>query len=172
MQWLRELLSPKPSSGSPRLVLAPGTWEGLTEDDEEIEGYGFDLYDQAGALVTRQAQGLRSLNIWVVNVAGVSYRPKELQNPAFAPGKKLRLKPDTDNKFDKSAVGIWDSGGRLMIGYVPAAQSAEVKAALRTGLEALSMFEFRKDERRVGLRVLIAPRVDLPRMAHPPVQTS
>jgi hypothetical protein len=90
-----------------------------------------------------------------VPLAGASYRVEELQDDAFAPGRRLALVPEPDNEHDANAVAIWDEGRRVQAGYVPAEVAAEV-----TGDEqAVSLWEFRGDDgRRVGLRVLLAPK--------------
>jgi hypothetical protein len=91
----------------------------------------------------------------IVPVAGASYRLDALADAAFAPGSELALVPEPDNPHDPNAVGVWDAGRRLQAGYVPADSTARVPAEA----QALSLWEFRDDGgRRVGLRVLIAPR--------------
>lgn len=89
----------------------------------------------------------------VVPVAGTSYRAEALQDPAFAPGSGLALVREPDNPHDPNAVAVWDEGRRLQAGYVP----AEVAPVLTGDEQALSLWEFLEDGRRVGLRMLIAP---------------
>src|SRR4051794_27545875 len=90
----------------------------------------------------------------VVKVAGASYRLDELQDDAFAPGRKLALVREPENEHDPNAVGVWDAQRRVQAGYVP----AEVAPEVRGDEQALSLWEFRDDEnRRIGLRVLLAP---------------
>jgi len=90
----------------------------------------------------------------VVKLAGASYRLDELQDEAFAPGRRLALIPEPDNEHDPHAVGIWDAGRRVQAGYVP----AEVAPGLSGDEQAVSLWEFRgEDGRRIGLRVLLAP---------------
>jgi hypothetical protein len=101
--------------------------------------------------------------IHVIAVAGVSYRLDTLQDDAFAPGKRLTLRPEPDNEHDPHAIGIWDEAGRLQAGYVPAETARELAA---DQWQAVSLREFRDDEERGGLRVLLVPRdawVGLPR---------
>lgn len=92
--------------------------------------------------------------IRVVKVAGTSYRAEALQDDAFAPGRRLALVPEPENPHDPHAVGIWDAERRLQAGYVP----AELAPAVRGDEQAVSLWELREGDRRVGLRVLIAPR--------------
>jgi HIRAN domain len=89
----------------------------------------------------------------VVHVAGASYRIEALQDDAFAPGQALALVPEPDNEHDPNAVAIWDAARRLQAGYVP----AEVAPDLGGDEQALALWEFVEDGRRIGLRVLIAP---------------
>jgi HIRAN domain len=89
----------------------------------------------------------------VIKVAGASYRADALQDPAFAPGARLALVREPDNPHDPNAVAVWDESRRLQAGYVP----AEVAASVRGDEQALSLWEFVEDGRRVGLRVLLAP---------------
>ena len=89
----------------------------------------------------------------VVHVAGASYRLDALQDEGFAPGERLALVREPDNEHDPNAVAIRDERRRLQAGYVPADAAPE----LRGDEQAIALWEFREDGRRVGLRVLIAP---------------
>jgi HIRAN domain len=88
-----------------------------------------------------------------VKVAGASYRAEALQDDAFAPGRRLALVREPDNEHDPNAVAIWDAERRLQGGYVP----AETAPELRGDEQAISLWEFREEGRRVGLRVLVVP---------------
>jgi hypothetical protein len=103
----------------------------------------------------------------VVKLAGASYRPEELQDEAFAPGRRLALVREPDNPHDPNAVAIWDAAQRVQGGYVP----ADVAPALRGDEQAISLWEYREEGRRIGLRVLIVPHdawVPEPREPAPP----
>ena len=89
----------------------------------------------------------------IVKVAGSSYRGDALQDAGFAPGRRLALVPEPENAHDPNAVAIWDAERKLQAGYVP----AEVAAEVGGDEQAVALWEFREDGRRVGLRVLIAP---------------
>jgi hypothetical protein len=86
--------------------------------------------------------------IRVVPVAGVSYRLEALADASFDPGRRLSLVPEPDNPHDRHAVGIWNAGRTLQLGYVPAAVAPE----LAGDEQAVSLW--RVDG---GLRVLLAP---------------
>jgi HIRAN domain len=119
---------------------------------------GYWLRDAA----TGEAVGWRDPRVRVVKVAGVSYRLEALQDDAFAPGRRLALSREPDNEHDPNALAIWDAQRRKQVGYVP----AEVAPELEGDEQAVSLWEFREEGRRIGLRVLIAPadaRIQEPR---------
>jgi hypothetical protein len=89
----------------------------------------------------------------VVKVAGASYRAEALQDDSFAPGRRLALVPEPGNPHDPHAVAIFDEDQRLQAGYVP----AEVAPTLTGDEQAVALWEFVEEGRRIGLRVLIAP---------------
>jgi len=111
---------------------------------------GYWLRDAAsGAALKWDDERLR-----VVKVAGASYRFDELQDDAFAPGRRLALVREPENEHDPNAISIWDADRRLQAGYVP----AEIAPELRGDEQAVALWEFRDDDgRRIGLRVLLAP---------------
>jgi hypothetical protein len=111
---------------------------------------GFHLRDAE----TELPLGWTDERILVVKVAGASFRGDALGDDAFAPGRRLALVAEPDNEHDPNAVGIWDSERRLQAGYVPAETAARMRA---DDWQAVSLWEFVEDGRRIGLRVLIAP---------------
>jgi HIRAN domain len=117
----------------------------------ERTGSGYRLRDTA----TNELVHWEDPRVHVVRVAGTSYRLEALQDEGFDPGKRVALVPEPDNEFDPHAIGIWDLEGRAQAGYVP----ADVARGLEAGeLQAVSIWEWREDDRRVGLRVLLAPK--------------
>jgi hypothetical protein len=109
---------------------------------------GYWLRDAA----TGEAVRWSDPRVRVVKVAGVSYRFDSLQDEAFAPGRRLALVQEPENEHDPNAVGVWDAERRLQVGYVP----AEVAPELRGDEQVVSLWEFREEGQRIGLRVLIA----------------
>jgi HIRAN domain-containing protein len=90
----------------------------------------------------------------VVAVAGVTFRPGNVEDASFDPGRRLALVADPDNEHDPNAVAIWNEEQTLQAGYVP----REVAPELGGDEQAVSLWEFRGDDgRRIGLRVLVAP---------------
>jgi HIRAN domain len=105
---------------------------------------GFHLRDAAtGEPVRWEDERIR-----VVPVAGVTFRPEALDDPAFEPGRRLALVPEPDNEHDPNAVGIWNEERSVQAGYVP----REVAPDLRGDEQAVSLWRVEG-----GLRVLIAP---------------
>ena len=84
----------------------------------------------------------------VLPVAGASYRLEALADEGFAPGRALSLVPEPGNEHDPNAIGIWNAGRTLQVGYVPAAVAPE----LRGDEQAISLWRVES-----GLRVLIVP---------------
>jgi HIRAN domain-containing protein len=91
--------------------------------------------------------------IRVVPLAGASYRRDALQDPGFEPGRRLALVPEPENTHDPNAVAVWDAERTVQGGYVP----AEVAPELSGDEQAVSLWEYREENERIGLRVLIAP---------------
>lgn len=125
----------------------------------ERSGAGFRLRDAA----TQQWIREEDPRVRVIKVAGVSYRLEALQDDAFAPGRRLALVAEPDNEHDPNAIGVWDAGGRLQAGYVPAEAARELNAE---DWQAVSLREFFEGGQRGGLRLLLAPHdawIGLPR---------
>lgn len=112
---------------------------------------GYWLRDAATEEVVRNDDP----RIRVVHLAGVSYRLDAVQNAAFSPGQRLALVPEPDNEHDSHAIGVWDAEQRVQGGYVPAEVARELDSS---DWQAVSLLEFFEGDRRVGLRVLLAPR--------------
>jgi hypothetical protein len=111
---------------------------------------GYWLRDAA----TGQAVPWDDERLRVVKLAGSSYRLDELQDAAFAPGRRLTLVREPENEHDPNAVAVWDADRRVQAGYVP----ADVAPLVRGDEQAVALWEFRgEDGKRIGLRVLLAP---------------
>src|SRR3982751_7052130 len=55
----------------------------------------------------------------VVAVAGVTFRPGNVDDASFDPGRPLALVPEPENEHDPYAVAIWNGDRTLQVGYVP-----------------------------------------------------
>ncbi|HEY6605542.1 MAG TPA: HIRAN domain-containing protein [Gaiellaceae bacterium] len=117
----------------------------------ERAGDGFRLRNAATEELLREEDP----RIRVVRVAGASYRVDALQDSGFAPGRRLTLVPEPDNEHDPHAIGIWDEAGLAQAGYIPADVARDLDAA---EWQAVSVREFFEGGKRLGLRVLLAPR--------------
>jgi HIRAN domain-containing protein len=84
----------------------------------------------------------------VVAVAGVTFRPGNVDDASFDPGRRLALVPEPDNEYDPNAVAIWNEERTIQAGYVPATVAPELEG----NEQAISLW--RVDG---GLRVLIVP---------------
>jgi hypothetical protein len=112
---------------------------------------GYRLRDAA----TEELVRYEDPRIHVIKLAGISYRLDAVQDDAFAPGSRLALVPEPDNEHDPNAVGVWDAERRVQAGYVP----AETAAGLDAGQwQAVSLLEFFEEGKRIGLRILLAPK--------------
>ncbi len=106
---------------------------------------GYHLRDAAtGERVRWEDPRLR-----VVAVAGVTFRPGNVDDASFDPGHRLALVPEPENEHDPNAVAIWNQVRTLQAGYVP----RETAAELRGDEQAVSLWRVEG-----GLRVLIVPR--------------
>jgi hypothetical protein len=84
----------------------------------------------------------------VVPVAGVTFRPGNVEDVSFDPGRRLALVREPENAHDPNAVAIWNEERTLQAGYVP----REVAPELSGDEQALSLWRV-----EAGLRVLIVP---------------
>ena len=82
----------------------------------------------------------------VVAVAGVTFRPGNVDDASFDPGRRLALVPEPDNEHDPRAVGIWNEERSLQAGYVP----RDVASELAGDEQAVSLWRVEG-----GLRVLV-----------------
>jgi len=105
---------------------------------------GYHLRDAAsGERVRWEDPRLR-----VVAVAGVTFRPGNVDDASFDPGRRLALVPEPENEHDPNAVAIWNQERTLQAGYVP----RETAAELSGDEQAVSLWRVEG-----GLRVLIVP---------------
>ena len=110
----------------------------------ERGGAGYYLRDAAtGEPVRWEDPRLR-----VVPVAGVTFRPGNVDDASFDPGSRLALVREPENEHDPNAVAIWNEQRTLQAGYVP----RETAAELVGDEQAVSLWRVEG-----GLRVLIVP---------------
>jgi HIRAN domain len=127
-------------------------------DETDFEWYGFHIHDENKHVLSYAEAENLGLGIKIFRVAGVDFRADELQREEFAPGEVLKLIPETDDKYDRNAVGVWDRSGRFMVGYVPKEVNPWIRAAMTVPQHAaISLAEHRKDGKRVSLTVMFGP---------------
>jgi hypothetical protein len=110
----------------------------------ERAGAGYRLRDAASGESVRWEDP----RLHVVPVAGVTFRPGNVEDGSFNAGRRLALVAEPDNEHDPNAVGIWNEERTLQAGYVP----REVAAELGGDEQAVSLCRVEG-----GLRVLIVP---------------
>jgi hypothetical protein len=78
----------------------------------------------------------------------VTFRPGNVDDASFDPGRRLALVHEPENEHDPNAVAIWNEDRTLQAGYVP----RETVAELAGDEQAVSLWRVEG-----GLRVLIVP---------------
>ena len=140
-----------------RLAPAMETFIGGSNEPVASSGYRFD----PDCDIDPDAPALKRLGFSMFPVAGVSYRHEALQDPAFAPGRPVRLVPEPENPADSSAIAIWDEELRIQVGYVPRGSLRRVRFALKAGRikRALVVWQYRgmNSGDRSGIRILTSP---------------
>jgi HIRAN domain-containing protein len=146
------------AGGPVRLSFERRDWQADSESGAPLDGRGFVLLDGGRSLAWTSPR-LAESGVEVLKVAGTSYRLEELQDPGFAPGSPVVLRPEPDNPHDPNAIGVWNAAGSAQAGFVPRESAAElVRRIASEPLEAFALWEWRDaDGRRCGLRILIAP---------------
>jgi len=88
------------------------------------------------------------------------FHDRALQEPVFAPGQLLHLRPEPTNPYDTNAVMVWDSEERHHVGYVPAEQAASIAEGIQDGRSyARVIWEWLTvDGERTHLRMLVSHR--------------
>ena len=78
----------------------------------------------------------------------MTFRPGNVDDASFDPGRRLGLLREPENEHDPNAVAIWNEERTLQAGYVP----RETAADLAGDEQAVSLWRVEG-----GLRVLLAP---------------
>ena len=78
----------------------------------------------------------------------MTFRPGNVDDASFDPGRRLALVREPKNEHDPNAVAIWNEDRTLQAGYVP----RETAAELAGDEQAVSLWRVEG-----GLRVLIVP---------------
>ena len=78
----------------------------------------------------------------------MTFRPGNVDDASFDPGRRLALVRELENEHDPNAVAIWNEDRTLQAGYVP----RETAAELAGDEQVVSLWRVEE-----GLRVLIVP---------------
>jgi HIRAN domain len=137
-------LSPRPSD--PSLSCSTGMkLDACWYSDEEWRGYV--------PLVRRR--DLLDHHAFVTWVAGITHHSDAADLPDFAPGSEVVLRPELDNPFDESAVGVWNATGTVQVGYLPAVIVHDLPR-LSEDRHGLMVGEMVQGTDRIGLWVVVA----------------
>jgi hypothetical protein len=93
-------------------------------------------------------------------VAGTSSHQDALQSDDFSPGSSLSLVLEPENVSDPGAVKVCSFDRSTQIGYVPRELAPKVGTTLRREevARSISLWEETRQNRRVGLRVLVVSK--------------
>ena len=122
---------------------------------------GYQLVDDGGSFLGRDAPELAERGLRVVGVAGAArHHAEALISDEAAPGCPLRLRRDPGNPHDPDAIAVDTADGRLQLGWVPREVAAELAGEIDAGRQfaAVSLREQRRSPRdpRHGLTMLVA----------------
>ena|SRR5206468_528552 len=134
-------------------------FEVLAVVDSRTSSVGNELAFTMTSLMSPSKAELRDAGIYIFKVTGVSYRAETLQDKAFKPGNALSLVIENDNTYDPNAVSVWDKQRTQMVGYVPREDNQTIRTMLRLhpDYQAISLREYRKSRKRVGLLAMFGP---------------
>lgn len=112
-----------------------------------------------GFVPSEKSAALRRRHVFATWVFGVRDHPGASQEEAFGPGNPLAVVPQRENEWnDPSALAVWDEERRFLIGYIPPYISAPLAASDHSHV-ALSLYERRRDDQRIGLGILISRQI-------------
>ena len=128
---------------------------------ESVLTYGFALRMPDNTVVLHDDPLLAAFATVVAEVADTDAEDEVLQSSAFDPGRAVSLLSEGVDDDGDEVVAVWDADGRYRAGTVHYRLAARIAAAQDHGLElqALLLTETRtrRDDRRCGLSMLIAP---------------
>ena len=131
------------------------------EDGGVVWLAGYQVVDEDGRFLARDAPELAARGWWVCAVAGAGrHHAEALASDDAAPGRPVKLDRDPDNPHDPNAIQVQGaSGGQL--GWVPREIAAQLAPRLDAGetWSALVLRESRASPRdpRTGVTMVLAP---------------
>jgi hypothetical protein len=95
-------------------------------------------------------------------VVGLPHHP-DSQSEAFAVGQRVRLVPEPTNPANPRAIAVRSGDGRLLAGYISDDELERVREGDPPATEGIVTWEnfTWRPRTRIGLRILIGPRVSL-----------
>lgn len=128
---------------------------------DSVVEYGFALQLPDGSVVLDDDPLLDAFATVISHLNGVSPDQEALQNAAFDPGRLVALVVEGVDDDGDEVVGVWDVEHVHRAGTLPCSLAVRVAAAQEHGLElravALAERRTRRDDRRCGLYVVVAP---------------
>jgi hypothetical protein len=93
-------------------------------------------------------------------VSGTASHAADLQGSTFDPGSNLLLRPEPDSITDPNAIRVCSPDLNSCAGYVPKDLAPKVGMAIKHGeiARCISLWELRRQNRRVELRVLVVAK--------------
>ena len=128
---------------------------------EPIGGAGYELLGSTCGYGPRGEGGrCDDFGSLALRVVGGHYRARALQDPAFEPGRPLRLVRDTANLHHGGAVAVWDEHLRVQAGFVARRWAKAVGEMLDSGrlAETRAIWQWRnlRSGERTELWMLLA----------------
>ncbi|HYA67601.1 MAG TPA: hypothetical protein VED63_02610 [Acidimicrobiales bacterium] len=118
---------------------------------EDVEGIGFQLYDDVGEVLCR-ASSTPDLGVYAVRVVGIPHHP-DSQKACFAAGSPVVLRRDPTNWTYPSPIKVLDSAGRRELGLVSKSDVGCLPCSLEA-LQGIVLTEYVRDDKRVGATAL------------------
>jgi hypothetical protein len=152
--------TPGLSQGQSGLRFIEREFETAADDGTALYGRGWVIHDEDDLAVAEADPLLASEQILIFNVAGVTFRPKALQERCFNPGNEVRLIPEPTNPVDKNAIAVWDHARRHHLGYVPKGRTSEIRRGLGASPNARTYvwWDWHKNDcMRCGVKIVVLP---------------
>jgi hypothetical protein len=141
----------------PILSLVPADYARASAHEEFGGGYGLRHAERDFDVAWRFLD-VHHHGACVVRVGGTE-EPATLQLAAFAPGRPVLLRPETDDEHGPDAVGVWDALGTVRVGHIARQNLYDARRLLFTGepVQAIVLWDWRTDSGlRTGVNLLIA----------------
>jgi hypothetical protein len=128
---------------------------------DQLYARGYSPVDESGRPLGEAEHRTSDQRVFHCRVSATHHNPSALGDARFDTGSRVTLRAESGNPTDPHAVGIWDAGGSVRVGYVPASLSRTIAPAARAGkLQGEVVRELRLGSasgERLALYVLVAP---------------